>query len=194
MTRIEVAPFSVPDISERLIEVVRPYARLREFEWTSPVSLSRPIIVTHGFIGAGYLDQELDLRPTYLLVPGAVGMPLNASDEYSGREPLQPAGAQVLELNTECRWPPEVEAAFAQLVGFELQRMNSWITWLATRNRNERVQDVFSTVGHVNSKVLASLTGIPIKVIRQRFRKFTRRGGRVANKERELLIGEQVRF
>jgi len=186
MTRINVAPFSVPDEAKTFIEIVRPYAQLREFEWTSPVSLSRPIIVLDGFVGVGYLDLELDLRPTYLLVPGAVGMPLDPNDQYNGREPLLPIGARVLELDTERRWPAEVEAAFGRLVGFELRRMTDWVVWRDTRNRMERVQDVFQAVGHLNSKSLSSLTGIPLKTIRQRFRQYTRASGRVADAEREL--------
>ena len=97
-------------------------------------------------------------------------------------------GAQVLELDTSIRWPFQVEEAFGRLVRYENQRMLDWINWLRTRNRRERVADVHEAVGRLNSKQLASLTDIPIKVIRQRFTKYVRSGGPVKQSERLLEI------
>jgi len=191
MKRVDVAPFSLPPEHLPLINVILPYGRRIEFEWTSPVSLSRPIVVLRGHVGVGYLDQELELRPTYLLVPGAPAMPYGVNDQYAGREPILPLGAEVLEMDTAIRWPLEVEAAFGRLLGLELKRANEYLLWQRTRNREERVDDLYKVVGALNAKQLASLANIPVKVIRQRFKKYLRAGGRVS-KDRMRFPDEGV--
>jgi len=116
-------------------------------------------------------------------------MPYGVNDQYAGREPILPLGAEVLEMDTSIRWPLEVEVAFGKLLGLELRRFNEYLLWQRTRNREERVDDLNRVVGALNAKQLATLADIPMKVIRQRFKRYLRTGGRVAKDRMRLPDG-----
>lgn len=192
MRHINVSPFTTSPEAKELVEVVRYVGRVRRIGHPYPVLNSSPIIVTEGFVGVGYVDGELELRPTYLLVPNSVGLPIPPYATRQGRCTLLPVGVEIIDLDTGIKWPTEVRDAFSRLVQLEMARMQEWSIWLRTRNRAERAADVYQAVGELNAKQLGSLADIPIKVVWQRFQKYLRKSGSHRNRSVEEEHGAET--